>query len=122
MLWSMPWPQGWTASWNWDSGGRALHEATLTILALQRHHAEKSRYPASLGELVQAGYLDTLPADPYAAGPPAYKTVNQDFVLYSLGPNFKDNGGRSGTDRQGRPHMWADKGDTVFWPVQEPQL
>jgi hypothetical protein len=97
--------------------GRALHEATLTILALQRYRQEKGSYPATLEESKQAGYLDTLPADPYSDKPLSYKTADGSFMLYSLGPDFDDDGGASGRDQEGRPKTWADEGDTVFWPV-----
>jgi len=96
---------------------KALHEATLTILALQRYALEKGLYPAALDELKQGGYLNTLPADPYSNGPLVYKIVGDSFTLYSFGPDFDDDGGRPGTDRKGRHQMWADKGDAVFWPV-----
>ncbi len=96
---------------------RTLHEATLTILALQRYRAEKGRYPASLSELKQAGYLNDLPADPYNNGPLAYKVAGDDFTLYSFGPDFKDNGGQPGADRKGRFQRWPSSGDAVFWRV-----
>jgi hypothetical protein len=97
--------------------GKALHEATLTTLALQRYRREKGSYPATLDELKQAGYLNVLPADPYSDKPLSYKTANGSFILYSLGPDFHDDGGESGRNQEGRPKPWADKGDTVFWPV-----
>ena len=99
--------------------GRALHEATMTVLALQRYRAEKGAYPASLEELKQAGYIDVLPADPYSDGPLVYKPAADHFTLYSVGTDFKDDGGTPGKDRKGRPTMWdAQAGaDAVFWPV-----
>lgn len=97
--------------------GKALHEATLTVVALLRHRLEKGSYPAVLAELKQGGYLDTLPADPYGSGLLVYKATGDDFVLYSLGPDFDDDDGKPGRDGEGRPQMWADNGDTVFWPV-----
>ncbi len=96
---------------------KALHEATLAILAVQRYRAEKGSYPASLSELKQAGYLDALPADPYHDGPLVYKVAGDKFTLYSFGPDFQDNGGQPGTDRKGRPQRWPNSGDAVFWPV-----
>ena len=99
--------------------GRALHEATLTVLALQRYRQEKASYPAVLDELKQGGYLDVLPADPYSDKALLYKATAGRFILYSLGPDFHDDGGESGRDQEGRPKAWADKGDTVFWPVPE---
>ncbi len=98
--------------------GKALHEATLTVLALQRYRQEKGAYPASLDELKQAGYIDALPADPYGSGPLVYGSTGEHFTLYSVGSDFKDDGGTPGTDRKGNPQMWDMKtGDSVFWPV-----
>jgi len=100
--------------------GRALHEATLTILVLQRYRQEKGSYPAALDELKRAGYLDALPADPYGAQSLSYQVTNDSFVLYSLGPDFRDDGGESGRTQEGKPKPWVDKGDTVFWPISGP--
>jgi len=98
--------------------GKVLHEATITAVALQRYRLEKGAYPASLDALRQAGYIDAVPADPYGTGPLAYKVTDDRFILYSVGPDFKDNGGTPGTDRKGRPQMWdARTGDAVFWPM-----
>jgi hypothetical protein len=97
--------------------GRTIHEATLTILALQRYHRDNGQYPISLDALCQAGYIDSVPTDPYSDGPLSYKTANGTFVLYSLGPDFDDDHGVASTDRKGLPDRWGNEGDTVFWPA-----
>jgi len=97
--------------------GKAVHEATLTVLALHRYHLEKGAYPTSLDELLHAGYVDSLPDDPYNDGPMAYRVTDSAFTLYSVGPDFEDDGGKMSTDREGRPKRWRENGDTVFWPV-----
>ncbi len=100
-----------------DRGGRAKgeHEALMTILALKRWNLDKGEYPASLSELVAGGYLDKEPPDPYAAGSLRYEKRNKDFVLYSLGADFDDDGGVQTPDEP-----WGEKkdqgGDRVFWP------
>lgn len=91
--------------------------ALLVVIATMRYKKAKGRYPAVLDELVGAGYLKKLPVDPYSNKPLMYKKTGDDFILYSVGPNFKDDGGISGTGREGRPRQWADDGDTIFWPV-----
>jgi hypothetical protein len=96
---------------------KALHEATLAIVALRRYRLEKGSYPAALDELKQAGYLEALPSDPYSNRPLTYGATGDDFTLYSVGPDFVDNGGTPGTDSKGRRRLWADQGDTVFWPA-----
>jgi len=97
--------------------GRAVHEATLTVLAVLRYRADKGSCPVSLDELKQAGYIAAVPRDPYSDGPLLYKTANGDFTLYSVGPDFEDNGGKSGKDKAGRIETWDRDPDTVFWPV-----
>jgi hypothetical protein len=96
---------------------KAEYQATLTVVALQRYRLEKGSYPGTLAELKSAGYLDVLPADPYSDGPLGYKIVGDGFTLYTVGPDFHDDGGEPARDSDGKPRMWADQGDTVFWPA-----
>ena len=100
---------------------KVTHEATLTILALRRWQLDKGQYPDTLDELVAAGYVKELPQDPFSDKPLVYRSADGDFILYTLGPNFADDGGESGKDRKGRPRMWRDEGDTLFWPLPKPQ-
>jgi hypothetical protein len=96
--------------------GRALHEATVTVLALKRWRIEKGQYPMSLSELVAAGYIEQLPMDPHSDKPLVYKKTDDSFVLYSLGPDFDDDGGvENPEDSQKRRQ--EGPGDEVFWPV-----
>lgn len=98
--------------------GRALHEGTIVVVALRRHRLEKGGYPASLEELKRAGYIDAVPADPYSDGPLVYRVTGDRFTLYSVGPDFDDDGGTPGKNRKGQPCLWnIDDGDSVFWPV-----
>lgn len=94
--------------------------ATLAIVAVFRYRAEHSEYPATLDQLVEAGYLDNLPNDPFGAGPLSYRRTDDGFLLYSWGDNLRDDGGKPGTGDNGKPRrMWADNGDWVFWPVSQ---
>ncbi|MHC4205726.1 MAG: hypothetical protein ACYSTT_13815, partial [Planctomycetota bacterium] len=94
------------------------HDATLTITAILRWQLQKDQYPATLDELVAAGFLDELPMDPYSDKPLVYKKTEDDFILYSVGPNFEDNDGDIAILR-GRPRKWgtSDAGDIILWPV-----
>jgi hypothetical protein len=103
--------------------GRVLHEAVVTILAINRYHQDKGHYPLSLNELVSAGYIEQLPLDPYSDKPLVYNRIGADFTLYSLGENFTDDGGKvidEGNDRR----RWGtdEDGDRVFWPVPKSQI
>ncbi len=98
--------------------GRALCEATLAIIALQRYKLDKGEYPEKLEQLVEAGYLFKIPADPYSADSLIYKKNNDGFTLYSLSRNFIDDGGTVFHDDRGGVKLWDySKGDAVFWPV-----
>lgn len=91
--------------------------ALLTVLAVLQYHKDKQQYPKHLEELITAGYLKRLPADPYSGKPLVYKKTDANFILYSLGLNFKDDDGQVFKDDKGKIKKWAEEGDWVFWPV-----
>jgi hypothetical protein len=84
----------------------------LTAIALEQFRAgHDNRYPASLSELT----ADTLPApplDPYDGQPLRYKTKNDGYLLYSIGPDLRDNSGQ---------RMNGGQGDLVFTVVTPPK-
>lgn len=94
-------------------------EATLTIIATLRYKQEKGQCPQNLDELKQAGYIKEIPIDPFSNKPLVYKKTDDNFILYSVGLNFKDDGGQIARDEKGNVKLWADEGDTVFWPVKK---
>jgi len=95
--------------------------ATLTIIAILRYRRDTDEYPQNLNQLAADDYLKQLPMDSFADKPLSYRKTEDNFVLYSFGPNFKDDGGVSGKDTRGRARPWRDNGDTVFWPVPKSQ-
>ncbi len=92
---------------------RAEKDALIVSLALLRYKADKGQFPITLQSLVSTGYLANLPMDPYSDKPLVYKRVKDNFVLYSIGIDFDDDGGTP-------VKLDEDKlnGDKVFWPVQ----
>jgi hypothetical protein len=98
---------------------KAEVEGTLTIIEILRFKQEKGRLPDDLQELVTAGYLKSLPIDPYSDKPLVYKKTQNGFTYYSLGQDFNDNGGKAYETEPGKYKIWADAndGDAVFWPV-----
>ena len=95
---------------------KAAQSALVTITAILRFKAENSKYPENLDELIDNNYLKELPQDPYNDGALTYKKVRDDFILYSLGPNFIDEDGKIIRDENGKIRWWNEAGDTVFWP------
>jgi len=96
--------------------------ATLTMIAIFRYKSDTGRYPQNLNQLVTAGFLKPLPIDSYSDKPLSYKKTEDNFILYSIGPDFKDDGGVSGKDSKDRARPWRDNGDTVFWPLPESDI
>lgn len=67
----------------------------LLALALRAYRLEQGHYPTALAELVPA-YLTKLPNDPFAAqGTFRYRIDGEKYLLYSVGPDTKDDGGRT---------------------------
>jgi hypothetical protein len=92
---------------------RADTQALITTLAILRYKSDKGMYPASLPELVPAGYIKELPTDPFSNNPLVYKQTRESFTLYSFGVDFDDDGGQ--------PSKWGsgdEGGDQVFWPLE----
>lgn len=91
---------------------KANVDACLSTLAILQYKSDKGDYPDKLDILRNDGYLEILPLDPYSNRSLVYRKTNSSFVLYSVGANFKDDGGK---------HVgWSsdEQGDYVFWPVQ----
>ena len=77
-----------------DTFNETQNAFLLVALALQAYQVEHGAYPATLAALVPA-YLPAIPADPFArAGSLKYILGREQYVLYSVGPDGKDDGGR----------------------------
>ena len=86
-------------------------DAGLTMLALAEFNRREGHYPEQLAELVPA-CLPRLPRDCSDWDVLRYRREGTSFVLYSLGPNGKDHGGRRAESRTGG--ILEDPGDVVF--------
>jgi hypothetical protein len=92
-------------------------DALVAVIAVLRHKAERGSYPKNLGVLggkLGFNYLSKLPQDPFSEGPLVYHWLIDDFELYSVGPDFKDDGGKR--TQSSYPFSGTDEGDDVFWP------
>ncbi len=68
----------------------------LADLAIRLYQHNHGSWPSSLEELVP-DYLPQLPTDLHSQGPLVYRRNSEGFLLYSVGPDHRDNGGRFGT-------------------------
>ena len=93
----------------------ALVEATFlasrTGLACRLYKSRTGQYPDSLEALVP-GILKEVPIDPFTGKALVYRREGAGFVVYSLGTNEKDDGGRS-TFNVSRLVMFKD--DDLAW-------
>ena len=66
----------------------------VAALAVERWRlANGGQVPASLAELVP-NFLPAIPADPFDGQPLRYKKLVKGYVLYSIGENLTDDGGK----------------------------
>jgi hypothetical protein len=86
-----------------------LRTARSALAILRWRAAHEGKLPDSLSELVP-DMLPAIPKDPFDEQPLRYRRLPQGFTVYSVGPDFTDNGGQrqpAGTEK-------ADGYDVVF--------
>jgi len=78
----------------------------MAELAVRGYAAKNGKPPTALVELVPA-WLPAVPLDPFSNGPLVYRVTTNAFLLYSVGPDGKDD--------QGTPLMRGEmeKGDLL---------
>lgn len=70
------------------------HERLLVVeLALRCYESEQGRVPAGLEQLVPQ-YLQRIPLDPFNGRPVIYRPQGTNWLLYSVGPDGVDDGGK----------------------------
>ena len=85
---------------NWQPAflKHAMIEANLRVartgLALKLFKNRTGEYPENLEALVP-GILGKIPLDPFTGAPLVYRRDGPGFIVYSLGSNERDDGGRS---------------------------
>jgi len=89
----------------------------LTAAALRAYKAEHQLYPPSLDQLIPA-YLKSVPPDPFGTGPLKYRLSGGSYLLYSIGPDGLDDGGKPIENPAKSGHaryvVWKEnKGDIV---------
>ena len=110
---------------------RGLRDGVLVGIALELYRRKHGDWPGALGELVP-GYLPSVPLDRLTGEPVRYRVTGDGPVVYSVGVDGDDDGGRPPVDEEGevvnymaspREFDVEDKkdekhdGDWVLWPV-----
>ncbi len=88
----------------------AMMLATRTGLACKIYRKKTGRYPEKLETLVP-DILPEVPIDPFTGKPLVYKIENGELLVYSLGTNQKDDGGRMSRMTQ----LVMEKDDDWTW-------
>ena len=86
-----------------------------TLVAVERHRQATEAWPARLEELTPK-LIASVPLDPYDGKPLRYRRVKDGVIVYSVGPDGKDNGGNLHNDRPMDPDI--DMGYRL-WDVKE---
>ena len=77
----------------------AILRLMMTELAIRLYQRDYGNLPGNLDEL-SPQYLFTPPVDPYSRGSLIYRRLGENYLLYSVGPDGQDDGGRFGTLRE----------------------
>ncbi len=72
-----------------------LHRLLQSDLAIRLYRQDEERWPPTLDVLVPE-YLPAIPIDSYSGQPLCYRPDDNEFLLYSVGQDRSDNGGRFG--------------------------
>jgi hypothetical protein len=73
---------------------RAELRCAIVAIAAERYRRAGGRWPDSLEALQGAGYLREVPTDLYDGRPLRMRRLEDGLVVYSVGPDGQDNGGR----------------------------
>lgn len=77
-----------------DASTRASLRAAIVALAIERWRlAHSDSLPGSLDDLVPS-FLPAVPTDPFDGKPLRYKPLAQGYVIYSVGMDREDDGGK----------------------------
>jgi hypothetical protein len=91
-------PHTWTPYENMhtaENRRRAIQRLLMTEFAIRRHEIASGALPDSLESL--APYLPELPIDPFTGQSFIYRKTGDTFLLYSVGIDTQDDGGRFDT-------------------------
>lgn len=114
-----------SSSWaqEWWVQAVTRQRASGLILAAHEHRAETGTWPVRLDELA-CRMEPVFLSDPVSGKAFGYRTTEEGFILYSVGVDRDDDGGRHSRSWGRYPpddvddENWQPDGDYVFWPVQ----
>jgi hypothetical protein len=102
-----------------------VRDAMLVAIALELYRRNHGEWPASLESLVPQ-WLPNVPRDRFDGNPLRYRLIDGEPVVYSIGTDRDDDGGRAaiaadGTGDQNVKRLYAHPpldGDWILWPPE----
>jgi acetyl esterase/lipase len=88
-----------SAASNAEDRGNMQFDVTRLGFALAAYHADRGTYPARLADLAPK-YVAKVPQDIFSASELHYRREGNGYLLYSVGANGKDDGGKGYDDRK----------------------
>jgi hypothetical protein len=82
-------------------------EMAKALLAVERYRLAHGELPETLAALVP-DYLPAVPADPFDGAPLRYRRLDRGFLVYSVGEDAKDDGGKDEPSGQKKPGETCD--------------
>jgi len=82
-----------------EASMKASISLAVTSLAIERFRLDAGRLPHTLGDLVP-NYLAAVPLDPFDGAKIRYRRLAKGYVIYSVGEDGKDEGGREPPGRK----------------------
>jgi hypothetical protein len=95
-------------------------DGIVVAIALELYHHDHGRYPDNLSALAPG--LPEIPADRITGEPIRYRVVDGEPVVYSVGADRKDDGGRAANPPQIAARWQTDKpaaGDWILYPASK---
>jgi hypothetical protein len=82
-----------------EASSQARIELAITALAVERFRHAQRRLPADLKELTPQ-FLEAIPTDPFDGAALRYRRLARGYVIYSIGEDGHDDGGREAPERK----------------------
>lgn len=82
-----------------EASTQASLRLAATALAVERFRLQHQHLPETLAELTPQ-FIDSVPSDPFDGAPLRYRKLARGYVLYSVGADGHDDGGREAPARR----------------------
>ena len=90
--------------------GIADVNGSLCLVAVWRYKLAHGKLPQRLDDALKEVSVDSVPVDPYDGNPMRYKVLDGNPIVYSIGPDRRNHGGR----KEKRWYCDRQPGDFVF--------